>query len=130
MDHDDNEIFGSVPVPMSHHYICIDDTGHIITGWSDGPFPDRDSTGAICINEQGGYQFRLFPDGEENPQLLSAFGIPLYKYVDGEIVQRSQEELDADYDEMTQREVPDVVTEMEQLRADVDYIAALTGVEL
>lgn len=130
MDHDDNEIFGGEPVSMSHHYIYTDDTGRIVDGWSDGPFPDRDSTGAICINEEGGYQFRLFSDGEENPPLVSAFGIPLYKYVDGEIVQRSQEELDADYDELAQQEVPDKITEMEQLRADVDYIAALTGVEL
>lgn len=112
------------------HYIAVDAQGRITSGWSDGPFRDKDTTNAICINEQGGYQFRLFPDGEENPQLLSMLGIPLYKYVDGEVVQRSQEELDADYDEMAQREVPDVVTEMEQLRADVDYIAALTGVEL
>lgn len=112
------------------HYITTDAQGRITSGWGDGPHQTRDTTGAICINEQGEYQFRLFPDGEENPQLLSAFGIPLYKYVDGEVVQRSQEELDADYDELAKQEVPDTITEMEQLRADVDYIAALTGVEL
>lgn len=112
------------------HYITADARGRITAAWSDGPHPDQDITNAICINEQGGYQFRLSPDGEENPQLLSAFGIPLYKYVNGEIVQRSQEELDADYEDLAQQEVPDTITEMEQLRADVDYIAALTGVEL
>lgn len=112
------------------HYITADAQGRITAGWSDGPCSERDTAEAVCINEQGGYQFRLFPNGEENPQLLSMLGIPLYKYVDGEVVQRSQEELDADYDEMAKQEVPDTITEMEQLRADVDYIAALTGVEL
>lgn len=130
MDPNDIQISDIAYIGMSRYYIRIDDSSRIVSGWSDGPHPGRDTTNAICINEQGGYQFRLFPDGEENPQLLSMLGIPLYKYVDGEVVQRSQEELDADYDEMAKQEVPDVVTEMEQLRADVDYIAALTGVEL
>lgn len=90
------------------HYITVDDRGHIVDGWSDGPHPEKDTTGAICINEQGGYQFRLLVtfsniDGEpwhqqteENPALWDMDGIPLYKYEDGEVLERTQEEMDAD----------------------------------
>ena len=79
------------------HYIKTDETGRIIDGWSDGPCRDRDTAGAICINEQGGYQFRLFPDGVENPPLRDDRGIPLYKWDGVQVAVRSQEEIDADY---------------------------------
>lgn len=90
------------------HYITTDAQGHITSGWSDGPHRDRDTTNAICINEQGGYQFRLYikfaeingePSHmrtEENPPLHTIDGIPLYKYVDGEIIQRTEDEIAAD----------------------------------
>ncbi len=68
------------------HYIKLDKSNHIISGWSDGPHPEIDTTNAICINDQGGYQFRLFPDGEENPPLYNEDFLPLYKYEDGEIL--------------------------------------------
>lgn len=78
------------------HYINVDDQGRITSGWSDGPNPDRDTTQAICVNDQGGYQFRLTPDGEENPPLYTMDGIPLYRYDDGQIVPRTEEEIAAD----------------------------------
>lgn len=94
------------------HYINVDDRGRIIDGFSDGPHSGKDATGAICINEEGGYQFRLpvyrdhiLFDGtldwapeltEENPSLWDMDGIPLYKYVDGEVLERTQEEIEAD----------------------------------
>lgn len=67
------------------HYITIDNSNNIISGWSDGPYPDKDTTDAICISEKGGYQFRLFTEGEENPNLFDIDRTPLYKYEDGEI---------------------------------------------
>lgn len=83
--------------PAGHrHYITTDTQGRITSGWSDGPHPERDTTNAICINEQGGYQFRLFPGGEENPSLFGMDGIPLYKYQNGEIILRDEEELKRD----------------------------------
>ena len=63
----------------NEHYIATDTRGRITDGWSDGPFPDRDATDAICIEERGGYQFRLAPDGEENPALYTEDGVPLYR---------------------------------------------------
>ena len=78
------------------HYITVDASSRIIDGWSDGPHPEKDTTDAICINEQGGYQFWLFPGGEENPALFDfEYNIPLYKW-DGEVLPRTAEELEAD----------------------------------
>jgi len=62
------------------HYIFADSRDRITDGWSDGPRPDKDTTDAICISEQGGYQFRLFPGGEENPVLYTMDGVPLDAY--------------------------------------------------
>ena len=108
------------------HYISVDSLGRITDGWSDGPRPDKDTTGAICINEQGGYQFRLFPGGEENPALYTMDGIPLYRW-DGQAVQRrTDKEISAD-----RAYIPaSPPSEQERLRADVDFLAAIQGVIL
>lgn len=110
----------------THHYITTDAQGRIASGWSDGPHPERDAAGAVCINEQGGYQFRLFPGGEENPPLYDMDGIPLYKW-DGEwVATRSEEEISAD-----RAAIPaPPPSAQEQLRADVDFLAAIQGVTL
>ena len=78
------------------HYIKPDSSNRIIDCWSNGPHPDRDTTNAICISDKGGYQFRLFPDGEENPSLYDADGIPLYKWDGQAVVKRTAEEIAAD----------------------------------
>ncbi len=80
----------------NRHYIITDAQGRVTDGWSDGPHPDRDTAGAICINEQGGYQFRLFPGGEENPALYTMDGIPLYRWDGTQAVRRRSEEIEAD----------------------------------
>lgn len=80
----------------NRHYIEVDEAGRITAGWSDGPHPERDAAGAICINEQCGYQFRLFSGGEENPPLRTVDGVPLYKWDGSQIVPRTEEELAAD----------------------------------
>ena len=108
------------------HYITIDDANRITDGWSDGPLPDRDTSGAVCINAKGGYQFRLFPDGEENPNLRTEDWIPLYKYVGEAVQKRGPEEIEADRALIS----PPPPSEMEKLRADVDFIAVMQGVEL
>ena len=78
------------------HYIEVDSESRIVFGWSDGIQPDRDTSAAFCINEQGGYQFRLFPDGEENPALYTMDGICRYVWDGEQCVLRSEDELDAD----------------------------------
>lgn len=76
------------------HYIEIDESSNIIKGWSDAFAPATENS--ICINEQGGYQFRLWPDGEENPNLFTLDGIPLYKWDGEQVVARSEAEVEAD----------------------------------
>ena len=125
----DNIAMDSVPVFEPHynrHYITTDGRGRILLAWSDGPLPNRDTAGAICINEQGGYQFRLFPGGEENPPLYTMDGIPHYRW-DGEaVVPRTEEEIAAD-----RAAIPEPPpSPQEQLRADVDFLAAMQGVSL
>ena len=78
------------------HYIQTDAAGRVVDGWSNGPTPGRDPAGAVCINPEGGYQFRLRPDGEENPLLWGESMIPLYKW-DGVSVQpRTAAEIETD----------------------------------
>lgn len=108
------------------HYVTTDAQGHITSGWSDGPHPDRDTTDAICINDQGGYQFRLFPDGEENPPLRTMDGIPLYRWDGEQAIPRTEDEITAD-----RVAIPaPPPSAQEQLRADVDFLAAMQGVAL
>lgn len=108
------------------HYITASASGLVLSGWSTGPHPDRDPAGAVCINDRGGYQFRLLPGGEENPSLYTEDGIPLYRWDGERAVRRSEEEIAAD-----RAAVPDPPpSAQEQLRADVDFLAAMTGVML
>lgn len=108
------------------HYITVDADGRITDAWSDGPHPDRDTNEAICINEQGGYQFRLSPGGEENPALWDMDGIPLYKWDGAQVIQRTAEEIEAD-----RASIPEPPpSAQEQMRADIDFLAAMQGVNL
>ena len=119
----------------NRHYIITDEHSRIISVWSDGPHPEKDTTNAICINEQGGYQLRLYPfypwlnshmRTEENPPIFDMDGIPLYKWDGSQVVRRTEEEIAAD-----RAAIPaPPPSAQEQLRADVDFIAAMTGVEL
>lgn len=65
---------------MYRHYISTDNSHRIIDGWSDGPRQDRGATDAILLTDQGGYQFRLEPEGEENPDLTNPDGTHCYIY--------------------------------------------------
>lgn len=118
----------------NRHYITTRPDGAITDAWSDGPHPKKNTANAICINEQGGYQLRLYPvypvigimRTEENPPIYTIDGIPLYKWDGEQIVPRTEEEIDADRAAI---HAPPP-SEQEQLRADVDFIAAMTGVSL
>ena len=104
----------------NRHYITARPDGAIIDAWSDGPHPEKDTTDAICINDKGGYQFRLYPGGEENPPIRTMDGIPLYKWDGSEVIRRTEEEIEAD-----RAAIPaPPPTAQEQLRADVDKLAA------
>lgn len=109
------------------HFILVDAQGRIVDGWSDGPHPERQPTEqSVLLTDQGGYQFRLQPGGEENPALWTMDGIPLYKWEDGQVVPRTEEEIASD-----RAAIPEPPpSAQEQLRADVDFLAAMQGVSL
>lgn len=103
------------------HYIRIREDGCIIDGFSDAFRQPKDTD--ICINEQGGYQFRLFPYGEENPCLFTYDLIPLYKW-DGEVIKRTEEEIEADRAAIV---VPEPApTQLDIIEAQVTYTAMMT----
>lgn len=109
------------------HYIGIRELdGSIISGWSDGPYPDMDISDAICINKEGDYQFRLYPDGMENPPLYDMDFIPLYKWDGSKIVPRTKSEIESDRADI----LPSPPSEIELLRADIDFLAIMSGVNL
>ena len=77
---------------MAKHYIIIDPIGRIVRGFSDD-FEQPD-VNAICINEDGGRHFEL--NGVNNPMIIDSNGIPLYNFIDGQVVKRTLAELEAD----------------------------------
>lgn len=116
------------------HYITVDDAGRITSGWSNGPHPDRDTSGAICINEHGGHQFRLYPGGEENPMLADWDSIPRYRWDGSKAILRTKEELEADRAALPQPKpttlearVTALEAEAEQAKADREALNILLG---
>ena len=102
------------------HYIRTDERDRIIHGFSDVfESPKADD---ICINQQGGYQFRLFPEGEENPPLFEwEHMIPLYKWESGQVTVRTESEIQADIDALPEPDTdpvsPDSVSVWDELDA-------------
>ena len=76
--------------PGCRHYIAVEN-GLVVDGWSNGPHPEKSVEGAICICERGGYPFRLFPDGEENPPLCTMDGVRLYRWDGEQVISRTQQ---------------------------------------
>lgn len=109
----------------NNYYITIDANSSIISGWSSGPFPDRATTDAICINEQGSYQFRLHPEGEENPPLYTIDGIPLYKRDGAQVISRTDAEITADRAMI--QEPPKAPTAAERLDALESAMLSMMG---
>ena len=76
--------------------------------------------------ERRQYQFRFYPEGEESPALHTMDGIPLYRWDGEQAIQRTEEEIEAD-----RAAIPaPPPSAQEQLRADVDFLAAMQGVTL
>lgn len=112
------------------HYVLLGPSGNIVDGFSTGPRPNFDKDNSVCINEQGSYQFRLFSDGEENPNLFTEDMIPLYKWDGEKVVSRTEEEIEADRAEMIANQPAPKPTEMEKLRADLDYVMLMNGLDV
>lgn len=108
---------------FNRHYVTLDDRGRIIAGFSDALRQPSESD--ICITAQGGYQFRLYPEGAENPPLFKMpERIPLYKWEYGTVTKRTAEEIAADIAALpVPEETPDRV---DMIEAQVTYTAMMT----
>ena len=72
------------------HYIRVDENSFIIKGFSDlfeAPLEED-----ICIDEDGNPHFELF--GVVNPTLLNMDSFPKYKYIQGEIIESTEQDYD------------------------------------
>ena len=106
------------------HYITVDDRSRIVDGFSDAFRQPSDTD--ICINEQGGYQFRLFQGGEENPALLAdPYMIPLYKWNGNAVEKRTAEEIEADIAALP-KPAPDPTPDPDEI-SDSEALRIITG---
>jgi hypothetical protein len=109
------------------HYILVNASGCVIDGWSDGVRPYEDTTAAVCVNENGGLQFKLFPDGVENPALFDAFYmVPFYKFDGEKVLPRTAEEVGADISaEQTRVAAEEARAARDRLLAETDWTQTL-----
>lgn len=78
-------------------YIQIDDASRIIAINSSAFLPSTE--GWIEIDRGLGDKYHHAQGNYLSKPLYEERGIPVYKYVDGEVLERSQEEIDSDYHE-------------------------------
>ena len=98
------------------HYITLRDDNVIIGGWSNGPFNQRTPTQKdILLTDKGSYQFRLFPNGEENPNLYNQNSISLYKWDGSQVLERTKEEIAI---ELAQKKAEEEAREAERKAKD------------
>lgn len=104
------------------HYIRLDNQSRIVKGFSD--LIEQPLETDICINKDASSQFMLL--GNQNPPLIDFDRCHLYKYVNSEILETTEAEKQA---ELADLPLPEP-TETEKLRADIEYLSAMTGVTL
>lgn len=73
-------------------YIRVDLNNNIIKGFSD--VFEAPIEGDICIDDSDTRHFHIA--GEANPPLCNVDGVYLYKYIDGEIVKKTADEITAE----------------------------------
>ena len=101
-------------------YILIDDNNRVIR-IEGGYTTPADLTGWIEIDEGTGDKYNLCQSHYLKKGLMTNDGIYQYKYENGEVVERTQEEMDAD-----RQAIPVVPTDSEKLEAQVLYTAMMT----
>ena len=73
---------------MAKHYITLNANGVVLRGFStDFELPSEND---VCIREDGERHFEL--NGVVNPPMTDYHGVPLYKLIDGVVVERTAEE--------------------------------------
>lgn len=106
-------------------YVQTDERGRI-TRCDGGYTTPADLSGWVQIDEGAGDRYNLCQSHYFDRGLYAEDGIPWYKLVDGKPVERTADEIEADRAAIP----PARSSALEQLRADVDFLAIMQGVEL
>lgn len=114
------EILQEIEEPKSRVFILIDDNNRITRIEGEYTLP-QDLTDFIQIDEGEGDKYNLAQTHYLDKPLMTEDGIYQYKYENGEVVERTAEEIEAD-----REAVPIVPTQMEQLESQVFYTAVMT----
>ena len=117
-----------IETPKSRVYALCDEAGRVLRLEGEYTLP-ADLTCWTLIEEGAPCDRLNLAQSHYLPHpLFTHDGLYRYKLADGAVVERSEEELKAE-----RAELPDTEprpTETEQLRADVDFLAAMAGVTL
>lgn len=104
---------------MSKYYIRLDENNNTVKGFSDDFEKPMDTD--ICIKENGGRQFEL--NGVINPPLINSQGIYLFKYINNEVIAKTNDEIQQEINNLP---TPEPSLE-ERNRSDIDYILTMQG---
>lgn len=114
------EILQEIEEPKSRVFILVDANNRVTR--IEGEYTlSQDLTDWIQIDEGEGDKYNLAQTHYLDKPLMTEDGIYQYKYQNGEVVERTAEEIEAD-----REAVPIVPTQMEQLESQVFYTAVMT----
>lgn len=105
----------------SRVFIKIDDNNRVVRIEGEYSLPP-DLTGFILVDEGYGDKFNLAQSHYLEKSLMTDDGIYQYKYINNMVVERSQQEIEAD-----RQRIPITPTQMEQLESQVFYTAVMTN---
>lgn len=114
------EILQEIEYPKSRVFILIDDNNRITRIEGEYTLP-QDLTDWIQIDDGYGDKYNLAQTYYLEKGLTTDDDIYQFKYEDGQIVERTTEEIEAD-----REAVPVIPTQMEQLESQVMYTALMT----
>lgn len=107
-------------LPKSRVYILLDEDNRITRIEGEYTLPS-DLTDWILVDEGYGDKYNLAQTHYLDKSLMTEDGIYRYKYEDGEIVERTAEEIEAD-----KEAEPYIASQMELLESQVYYTAMMT----
>lgn len=84
-----------IPPELYRVYVKIDDASRIISINSSAFLPSTE--GWVAIDEGLGDRYHHAQGNYFPKPIYEERGIPVYKYIDGEVLERTQEEINADY---------------------------------
>lgn len=108
------------------HYVMLNSSNYVIACFDESSVPTSMDLDRICIRENDSQHAYLINPGDANT-LVDPNGLFRYHYINGEIIKRSDEELQAEYQSILNSSPP---SPQDQLRADVDYLSVMTGIDL